>query len=822
VKNSSSVSENPDFKALSEAYMELVDAIDESIRCLFKTSSIARKAVVRDRYALSLLKIQPSQVADEALDIDLVGDLFPRLRTSANDRLRARLAQANNQRRRYLLYCEQHQQNIQAGGAKVNSQPESPVFIRTPDGNAPLEETHSEKSSDAARSTATTVDAAVYRTMNIDDQDETASQFSTPSYVTDSTTPMRYRVAELSDINGGNQQFICPYCRQEVSFTSQTSWNKHVLSDLKAYVCLEEECGVHLFSTSRAWSHHHTNVHLKLCVCPYCKHKKVLTDVRGFGAHLQSAHALNYDEAQLAHIFKMSHVEPTEISTSECPFCDWRSKLEYTKPQDGPVSTKIVSVSRFQRHITAHMEQVALCLLAIEEDNNDSHEEDDATGGHAPSFPGQTLREDSEYSSQDNDDDQDDGYDEIAWPDIFQYDQTKSEPLFTVSEPYLDTSSGNHKVDITWPLKVAELKPKHSYQTIDDSDAIQLNTALDSSAVTRMSIPASLVEQQGTLKRHYPTIKRGYACQVCFRTYDRQGECTKHEMSHLPHSARPHACPHCEKRFVDTRDLRRHIDRRHKHNERSNQPENVIRTDQPSSRSIVMVINACIAFKRLIRQRKRLSARVDAVEALSAIHVSERVVADVQRYAQFKNKSPCGGSAQAETGPPNWRYKCPNCSFSTDKPNSWKRHLEMKYPQDFWYCNLCCQSNERTYICSRADKFSTHLRAAHGLRKDTITETRNKSKVEFLAYFPSRCPYENARNKMCQQTMDSWHEYIDHLKQHCLDCVPDGPWTPLQRSESDKFDNLDGTGYQSPHEDPDERLAEIRSELEFDARSAPI
>jgi hypothetical protein len=99
------------------------------------------------------------------------------------------------------------------------------------------------------------------------------------------------------------------------------------------------------------------------------------------------------------------------------------------------------------------------------------------------------------------------------------------------------------------------------------------------------------------------------------------------------------------------------------------------------------------------------------------------------------------------------------------------------------------------FICSRADKLAAHFRDAHDLTGVSASVAREKSRVDYVAYFPRECPYKDALNKMCQQIMDSWDDYLNHLKQHCLDRVPGGPWTLLQRSKFDKFDNLDGDGH---------------------------
>jgi uncharacterized C2H2 Zn-finger protein len=650
------------------------------------------------------------------------------------------------------------------------------------------------------------------------------------------------------------------------------------------------------------------------------------------------------------------------------------------------------------------MEQVALAILAVEDDRINSHGKDDAISELAPSFPGQTMGEDSDCSSQNIDEDQDDEYDEVEWPEMIEFDRNKIDPLFTVSDPYFDINSGDHQVDITWPSMPPELKSEHLHQAVNEY-RVRANTALNSSAVTRiaipaaMTIPAALALPKSTNKKVYPNIKNGYACQVknCFRVFDTKGACTKHEMLHLPHEARPHQCPHCPKRFLWYKDITRHIGRAHAASKASTRDESAlspakIRPDQvvddsgpppsevtedeptypgpstgwqdftaaledpvadfsdllrvPSLSDLLRVpplrydeisagpsssgpwstnwhswepSDSSMATSHSVRTGKsaRLShsggqssvtslsnpqarssdfsilkyddtlypgpfslphddflpprnprslvtsnqelligtqkaiwldegrtpsdsdvsalahlAGVDVVElrarlALRPVDTSPQTLAsqratygemastaneieaeepredpkviqvtrDVQHFAHGKNISFCGDTARVRQGHVDQLFKCPNCPFSSEKYDGWKRHLQTKYPQNFWHCQVCRQAGLKHFICSRADKLAAHFRDAHDLTGVSASVAREKSRVDYVAYFPRECPYKDALNKMCQQIMDSWDDYLNHLKQHCLDRVPGGPWTLLQRSKFDKFDNLDGDGH---------------------------
>ncbi|KAK6428383.1 hypothetical protein LTR95_015472 [Oleoguttula sp. CCFEE 5521] len=285
----------------------LIETLSESIRTLFKTSGIARKAATRDKYALALKKIPASHVTDEDVDFERIGDLFPRLRLSKYDWQRTRLAKANNLRRRYLQYCEEHQAGVEAGTSRGN--------IVVPEKELPnsVDEVRTEKSSQAAESTATTVNAAALEAATAE-KDDAQSIVSAFSYATDSATPMRYRVVDLGDVNNGQENFRnCPYCKDE-----------------------------HLYST-----------------------------INEFKTHLQQEHQSKFYKRQLPQICEISEQEPADIPASTCPFYDWQTKLEYRNRE----SEITVTLQRYRRHIGSHLEQAALAVLEVEDAEDSDHSE---------------------------------------------------------------------------------------------------------------------------------------------------------------------------------------------------------------------------------------------------------------------------------------------------------------------------------------------------------------------------------------------------------------------------------------------------------------
>lgn len=63
-----------------------------------------------------------------------------------------------------------------------------------------------------------------------------------------------------------------------------------------------------------------------------------------------------------------------------------------------------------------------------------------------------------------------------------------------------------------------------------------------------------------TKAKRVPKQAGGFVCSEpgCGKTFDFNGERTKHERIHKPKSEYPYGCDNCERRFIDKKDLKRH------------------------------------------------------------------------------------------------------------------------------------------------------------------------------------------------------------------------------------------------------------------------
>lgn len=344
---------------------ELILAIRESIDSLFKASSIARRAVIRDRYAVALQRVEATQVLSEELDADSVADLFKLLRYPERSWLKLRMAKANNTRRRFIKYREMHQLNISE--ARLEETVAQPVdreeVTDSDDSRSHTGQTIA--SSSFVKSTASTAiqakaDIASFET------DGTESEASFFSYGTDTGQAVKYKVIDLADVNGGHEEFVCPYCRNEVSCKTQRKWAKHVFADLRAYTCTFIGCDMRMFEDSRAWLTHQMEEHFTSLACPYCQSVLFDTDVL-FEQHLRAEHQHQFKDEQLGRLLLLSRQQLDTIPVSLCLFCDWEAKM-----RNHDKDLKSATPERYRRHMKSHLEEIALVTTSGKEAVDDS------------------------------------------------------------------------------------------------------------------------------------------------------------------------------------------------------------------------------------------------------------------------------------------------------------------------------------------------------------------------------------------------------------------------------------------------------------------
>lgn len=138
---------------------------------------------------------------------------------------------------------------------------------------------------------------------------------------------------------------------------------KHVLSDLKPYVCTFEDCELKLFSDRQTWFSHELKDHRKEWICHFCAHNP-FGKPGSYRAHLSTHHPQAFTADQLPALFEMSQKPLLKLSPTDCPFCnDWEDRLRAVNDHIPKEQSLVVTPSQFQHHVGAHMVQLALFAI---------------------------------------------------------------------------------------------------------------------------------------------------------------------------------------------------------------------------------------------------------------------------------------------------------------------------------------------------------------------------------------------------------------------------------------------------------------------------
>jgi hypothetical protein len=172
---------------------------------------------------------------------------------------------------------------------------------------------------------------------------------------------------------------------------SDISHRRHVFDDLKAYSCTFEHCDNGPFGSCTAWAAHERRYHLRLWRCHIC------TERFDFHDHVVSHVATEHPSVDTAITSALAYAQSSEIERlplSQCPFCDDHllrkgaaapyasSTLQDVAEHERAVRDTLVPLALYHRHISKHMEQLALFSVpsAANDDNDDKNEKEKEDG----------------------------------------------------------------------------------------------------------------------------------------------------------------------------------------------------------------------------------------------------------------------------------------------------------------------------------------------------------------------------------------------------------------------------------------------------------
>ena len=126
---------------------------------------------------------------------------------------------------------------------------------------------------------------------------------------------------------------------------------KHVLEDLRPYVCTFPSCDQLMFPNREMWFDHELENHRYEHVCHFCL--KCQDSAKLYEVHLLREHHSLLENLNVSVFLETSRQAVKTIRSSLCPFCD-PEVMDENLPLD---------VSSFKIHVAQHMERLALFAL---------------------------------------------------------------------------------------------------------------------------------------------------------------------------------------------------------------------------------------------------------------------------------------------------------------------------------------------------------------------------------------------------------------------------------------------------------------------------
>ncbi|KAK4203637.1 hypothetical protein QBC40DRAFT_219216 [Triangularia verruculosa] len=308
--------------------------ISEILDCLFRLSISIRNPAPHDR----LKERAPLPVfAMLPFDVQHVRNKFP----FASESVAQRLGLSNSRRRHFFHYRQSHHQKLSSGLDDMSRH-------------------GSEKSTDASSIPSVLKDRQVPLPQDdivIEENQDTDSSYTITSFGTISNTD-KLKVPPLTP-EADLSPFECPFCFMIISVTTTRAWERHVFSDLRPYICLEQDCETMEkdYGRRREWIQHVRTQHWRVWACPFGCGESILS-ARRMQDHIRNAHEhidFNSDIYEKA----MKGIPKPPGADTACPLCP----------------DMITGIKDYGIHVGRHQEGIALFALPH---LNDAHEKNNS------------------------------------------------------------------------------------------------------------------------------------------------------------------------------------------------------------------------------------------------------------------------------------------------------------------------------------------------------------------------------------------------------------------------------------------------------------
>ncbi|GKU08644.1 unnamed protein product [Fusarium langsethiae] len=318
---------------------QIVHDVSDVVNCLLRLSVAIRNPAPHDRFA-TFVSVETSHY--EPFEIQHVKTKFDGIEPFLADRF----GRATSRRRQYFKYRESHHLKLKQGlDLAEQNDVESTIASSLP--------RHAK--------------AAGFDLGAMDEDEASDSGLTQTSLASSREGSGKLCVPPLpKEAEGG--PFECPFCYMMIIATSKTSWRRHVLADLRPYICLWEDCTVSdkEFVRRHDWILHEIQNHRRTYNCP-CSCGKVFPARSRCREHVIRLHPDAFPKSQLESMIDLGAQIMESDEGISCPLC----------------KEDLHSMKDYQRHVGRHQEQLALFALPSLQTNNDAEMEDNDSGTYS-------------------------------------------------------------------------------------------------------------------------------------------------------------------------------------------------------------------------------------------------------------------------------------------------------------------------------------------------------------------------------------------------------------------------------------------------------
>ncbi|KAK4182850.1 hypothetical protein QBC35DRAFT_478707 [Podospora australis] len=317
--------------------------ITEVINCLFRLSVSIQNPAPHDKFKQ---KNWVDTSFFEQSDIAHVGNMFP----TATDQACQRLGKAISRRRQYFKYRELHHHKL-ARGLEMDL------------------ESGNKDDDDAAQSTvASSIPRHLKSTSGappisegpqvLDEDTFSVSGWTDNTFAASVVGAEERRKIPALPKGAEDHPFECPFCYMMISATNTRAWKKHVLADLRPYICLSPDCSMCNadFQGRHQWMQHVLQNHWKTWSCAHCT--DTLESATEMRRHLVDCHSNSVRLEQVDDMVDRNEKSKPLTSASKCPLCH----------------QQLNSAKEYARHVGGHQRDLALFALPRIEGEDDMDE----------------------------------------------------------------------------------------------------------------------------------------------------------------------------------------------------------------------------------------------------------------------------------------------------------------------------------------------------------------------------------------------------------------------------------------------------------------